>query len=59
VYMDEKTGELYPLILETITEALKQSISYNASYFARKFAGKRLQRSAFFCGREQQGPSED
>ncbi|MCF8056206.1 MAG: flavohemoglobin expression-modulating QEGLA motif protein [Desulfocapsa sp.] len=49
VYMDETTGEPYPLILETVIESLKQAISYNAAYFSRKFSKKRIQRSSFFA----------
>lgn len=49
VYMDETTGDPYPLILEAVTESLKQALSYNGSYFSRKFAGKRIQRSLFFA----------
>jgi len=49
VYMDETTGESYPLILEAVTEALKQAFSYNAAYFSRKFTGKKIQRALFFA----------
>jgi len=47
VYMDERSGELHPLILELFTETLRQALSYNASYFSRKFAGKKIERSKF------------
>lgn len=49
VYMDETSGVTYPLIIETVIETLKQALSYNASYFSRRFAGKRMQRSLFFA----------
>jgi uncharacterized protein (TIGR02421 family) len=49
VYMDELTGEAYPLILENLKEALKHSLSYNGAYFARKYAGKRVHRSHFIA----------
>ncbi|MBU1138419.1 MAG: flavohemoglobin expression-modulating QEGLA motif protein [Proteobacteria bacterium] len=49
VYMDETSGVAYPLILEAIIESLKQALSYNASYFSRRFAGKIIQRSLFFA----------
>ncbi|MCD4721926.1 MAG: N-formylglutamate amidohydrolase [Desulfobacula sp.] len=42
MYMDETTGDPYPLILEAITETLKQAFSYNASYFTRRFAGGKV-----------------
>lgn len=49
VYMDETSGEPYPLVLDAVTESLKQAFSYNASYFCRRFAGKRMPRSMFFA----------
>lgn len=49
VYMDETSGKAYPLILEAVIESLKQALSYNASYFSRKFADKRIQRALFFA----------
>ena len=49
VYMDETTGELYPLMLEEITGALKQALSYNGAYFSRKFTQKKVVRSNFFA----------
>ncbi len=49
VYMDEISGVAYPLILEAVIESLKQALSYNASYFSRRFSGKRIQRSLFFA----------
>lgn len=49
VYMDETTGELYPLMLEEITGALKQALSYNGAYFSRKFTRKKVLRSNFFA----------
>lgn len=48
VYMDETTGKPYPFILEDVIENLKQALSYNASYFSRRFAGKKMLRSMFF-----------
>ncbi|MBU0942824.1 MAG: flavohemoglobin expression-modulating QEGLA motif protein [Proteobacteria bacterium] len=49
VYMNELSGVAYPLILEAVIESLKQALSYNAAYFSRRFAGKRIQRSLFFA----------
>jgi uncharacterized protein (TIGR02421 family) len=47
VYMDELSGELYPLILEELIKSLKRAISYNGAYFTRKYTGKKLHRSRF------------
>jgi len=52
VFMDELSGAPYPLILEELTEALKRALSYNAAYFARNYAGKRLQRSRFIASED-------
>jgi uncharacterized protein (TIGR02421 family) len=41
VFMDESTGEPYPLILEAFIEGLKQALSLNAAYFARRHTGKK------------------
>lgn len=49
VYMDEATGEPYPLVLEIMAQALKEAVSYNAAYFTRKYAKKRMRRSVFFA----------
>ena len=49
LYMDEKTGEPYPLIIDEFTQNLKQAISYNASYFTRKFSRQNIRRSLFFA----------
>ena len=49
IYMDETTGESYPLILETVTETLKQAFSYNAAYFSKKYSGKKIVRARFFA----------
>ncbi len=49
IYMDEVTGEPYPLILEELVDSLKRALSYNAAYFTRKHAGKRLHRSRFIA----------
>jgi uncharacterized protein (TIGR02421 family) len=49
VYMDELSGELYPLILETLIKSLKRAISYNGAYFTRKYTGKKLHRSRFIA----------
>lgn len=40
VFMDETTGELYPLVLEELKAGIKQAISETAAYFMRRF-GKR------------------
>jgi uncharacterized protein (TIGR02421 family) len=49
VYMDELSGELYPLILEELIKSLKRAISYNGAYFTRKYADKKLHRSRFIA----------
>lgn len=54
VYMDETSGVTYPLIIETVIETLKQALTYNASYFSRRFASKRMQRSLFFAEESSQ-----
>lgn len=36
VYMDESTGELYPLVLTELKAGLKYAFAMNAAYFARK-----------------------
>lgn len=59
VYMDETTGDPYPLILEAVTEGLKQALGYNASYFSRRFAGKRMPRSVFFAEESGRAYQED
>ncbi|WP_299808499.1 flavohemoglobin expression-modulating QEGLA motif protein [uncultured Shewanella sp.] len=40
VFMDETTGELYPLVLEELKAGVKQAMSETAAYFMRRF-GKR------------------
>ena len=40
VFMDETSGELYPLVLEELRGGVKQAISETAAYFMRRF-GKR------------------
>lgn len=40
VFMDETTGELYPLVLEELKAGVKLAISETAAYFMRRF-GKR------------------
>jgi len=49
VYMDKKTGDPYPLIIDELSKNLKQAISYNASYFARKYNGQKIRRSLFLA----------
>lgn len=49
VYMDENTGEPFPLILEAVKGGIKQALSYNAAYFHRKFCNKKVSRTAFFA----------
>jgi len=50
VYMDENSGEPHPLILETLTETLEQTLSHNASYFCGKSIGQKIQPSSFSTG---------
>ena len=40
VFMDETSGELYPLVLEELKAGVKQAVSETAAYFMRRF-GKR------------------
>jgi len=49
MYMAEKRGELYPSTLKKFTEALKQTLSNNASYFCEKFIGEKMPRSKFLA----------
>jgi uncharacterized protein (TIGR02421 family) len=36
VFMDEETGEVYPLVLEALQIGLKQAFSHTSAYFQRK-----------------------
>lgn len=54
VYMDEVTGDPFPLALEALKETLKQAISYNGAYFSRKHTGKRVRRARFFSEEREQ-----
>ncbi len=36
VFMDENTGEVFPLVLAELKEGLKYALAMNAAYFARK-----------------------
>ncbi|WP_299694390.1 flavohemoglobin expression-modulating QEGLA motif protein [uncultured Vibrio sp.] len=40
VFMDEQTGELFPLVLESIQVGLKQAFSATSAYFQRKVSAK-------------------
>lgn len=37
VYMDETTGDLYPLVLEELKASIKQALSETAAYFIRRY----------------------
>lgn len=41
VFMDEETGELYPLVLEELKTGVKEAISETAAFFMRRFGKKR------------------
>lgn len=41
VFMDESSGELYPIVLEHLTGGMKQAISSTATYFMRRFGKKK------------------
>lgn len=40
VFMDETSGELYPIVLESLTAGMKQAISSTSTYFMRRFGKK-------------------
>ena len=40
VFMDEVSGELYPIVLESLTAGMKQAISSTSTYFMRRFGKK-------------------
>jgi uncharacterized protein (TIGR02421 family) len=40
VFMDETTGELFPIVLESIQVGLKQAFSATSAYFQRKVSAK-------------------
>lgn len=41
VFMEEETGELYPLVLEELKTGVKEAISETAAFFMRRFGKKR------------------
>ena len=41
VFMDETSGDLYPLVLEELKAGFKQAVSETAAYFMRRFAKRR------------------
>lgn len=46
VFMDETSGELYPLVLEALKAGIKQTISQTAAYFMRRFGKRKSIRGA-------------
>lgn len=44
VFMDERTGEVFPLVLAELKEGLKYALAMNAAYFARKRTSSRYLR---------------
>ncbi len=50
VYMDERSGELHPFILDAFTKTLKLALGNNAFYFSRKFAGNKMEPPVRTCG---------
>jgi len=41
VFMDEETGELYPLVLEELKTGVKEAIGETAAFFMRRFGKKK------------------
>ncbi|MGI0117342.1 flavohemoglobin expression-modulating QEGLA motif protein [Zooshikella sp. RANM57] len=41
VFMDEKSGELYPLVLQSLSEGMKHTVVDTAAFFARRFTQKK------------------
>ncbi|MEW6981632.1 flavohemoglobin expression-modulating QEGLA motif protein [Colwelliaceae bacterium 6471] len=46
VFMDEKTGEVYPLVLEELKAGVKQAIGETAAYFMRRYGKRKSMRRA-------------
>jgi uncharacterized protein (TIGR02421 family) len=44
VYLDENSGEEFPLVLTALKAGMKEAILYNAAYFVRKYTTKRIVR---------------
>lgn len=45
VFMDEVSGELYPLVLEELKSGIKDAISEAAAYFMRRYGLKKTQKA--------------
>jgi len=51
IYMDEKTGETFPLVLDELKEGMKHAIAETAAYFVRRHTRKsRAHRHEMFSG---------
>lgn len=46
VFMDESTGELYPLVLEELKSGFKNAVSESAAYFMRRYTKKKSTQKA-------------
>ncbi|CAM4132544.1 flavohemoglobin expression-modulating QEGLA motif protein [Pseudoalteromonas byunsanensis] len=46
VFMDETTGEVYPLVLEELKAGFKNAISDTAAYFARRYGKRKTTKKA-------------
>ncbi|HAI69763.1 MAG TPA: flavohemoglobin expression-modulating QEGLA motif protein, partial [Gammaproteobacteria bacterium] len=42
IYLDENSGEIFPLVLTKLKEGMKNAILYNAAYFVRRYTNKRI-----------------
>jgi uncharacterized protein (TIGR02421 family) len=44
VFMDENSGEVFPMVLNALKAGMKEAILYNAASFVRKYTSKRIVR---------------
>ncbi len=42
VYLDENSGEVFPLVLTELKAGMKEAILYNAAFFVRRYTNKRI-----------------
>ncbi len=46
IYIDELTGEIYPLVMQTLVEQFKNALIDVSAFFSRRFTRKRYRRKA-------------
>ncbi|WP_263081472.1 flavohemoglobin expression-modulating QEGLA motif protein [Endozoicomonas sp. Mp262] len=46
IYMDELTGEVYPLVMQTLVEQFKNTLIDVSAFFSRRFSRKRYRKKA-------------